>query len=167
MINVKKAVEDAVEGLRIAEVATEGPIRVNQYDNEGGVISYQLQQDGPGDAVLCAFDDDEDERAIFDSLFHADAHTRAPEAYRNVIALAEALESEQALVKSILNTKPHDDLVAKLTAEIDKSHREHEACKALIRDLQTENEYLRAELAETKARLKPYADAELDYVRDL
>ena len=92
MIDISKAKSDAEEGLRIAERATPGPIRVNRYDNDGGLISYQLQQDGPGDTVLCAFDDDENRRASCDAAFYADSRTRAPEAYQNVIALAGVID---------------------------------------------------------------------------
>jgi hypothetical protein len=62
--------------------ATPGPIDVHRYDNEGGRISYQLQQ-STGDAiVLCAFDDDDNLNARNDAAFYSHARADLPEALR-------------------------------------------------------------------------------------
>jgi hypothetical protein len=70
--------------------ATPGPIDVHRYDNEGGRISYQLQQaaDAPiKDSediaiVLCAFDDDDNLNARNDAAFYSHARVDLPEALR-------------------------------------------------------------------------------------
>lgn len=76
--------DEAEERLLITEIrsradkATEGPFDVHRYDNDSGLISYQLQQtvdDGRDALVLCAFDDEENPRAARDADFYA--HARA------------------------------------------------------------------------------------------
>lgn len=81
MIDITKAKAEAEEGLRIAEKATEKPwtIGVRQANDlvaVGDSTDYVIA----GASLVC------------DSSFICDARTRAPNAYRNVIALAEENE---------------------------------------------------------------------------
>lgn len=80
MIDVAKAKADAEEGLRIAEKATKEPW-----------VTYGQFVDGPeevGSLVQIAEDGTK-----ADLEFIADSRTRAPEAYRNVVALSEENET--------------------------------------------------------------------------
>lgn len=110
MIDILKAKADAEEGLRIAEPATEGPIYVRRYDNEGGYLSFQLTQGyerGENSAVLCEFDDLDNPRAPMDAAFYADSRTRAPEAYRNVIALVTAVATLREALDHVRDIREH------------------------------------------------------------
>lgn len=185
MIDVAKAKADAEEGLRIAEKATPGQIRVNRYDNEGGCISYQLQQDGPGDTVLCEFDDDENRRASCDAVFYADSRTRAPEAYRNVIEMAgvidrlvaERNEAESKLADIGADYREEHKRIVALGVECDDLRAQATAAKLAEEKmtLKVEEHYDRAIKAEaerdearaTIAKMEPLVTAALGLVRRL
>lgn len=75
MLNISQMKADAEEGLRIAEKATKGPWadkRRTIYDSAGAVLAKCW----PFKNQRCP-----------DAKFIADSRTRAPNAYRNVIAL--------------------------------------------------------------------------------
>lgn len=165
MIDTTKAKADAEEGLRIAGKATEGPIYVRRYDNEGGYLSFQLTQGydrGENSVALCEFDDLDNPRAPLDAAFYADSRTRAPEAYRNVIEMAGVidrllaersdLESRFAEV-SADHRDEHKRLVSmgvecdNLRAQWDAGAIDREARMIALRDLVEENGKLRAEVA--------------------
>lgn len=92
MIDTTKAKADAEEGLRIAEKATAGPWTYMPSDGAYGPRSVVADAHDRG--VLRWFSDD----TSLDGLFAADSRTRAPDAYRNVIALAEENERLRAKV---------------------------------------------------------------------
>lgn len=97
--------DEEEERLFVAEVraradkATAGPFDVHRYDNEGGMISYQLQQSSEGASlVLCAFDDEENPRAARDAEFYA--HARA-----DVHRLTDLLVSLRANITWLLGER--------------------------------------------------------------
>lgn len=99
MIDITKAKADAEEGLRIAERAAEGPwlhvhgrcLVCSSKPNHVADLNADTQDaNGP---------------------FIADSRTRAPEAYRNVIALCEENERLRLLVESWQSVaKTHEGL---------------------------------------------------------
>lgn len=97
MINTTKMKQDAEEGLRIAEKAPQGPYR--QLPGNGHIVGADDYLDTPTHIVTASTYPGQQGLVFINpnamKLF-VDARTRAPEAYRNVIALVEALESEQA-----------------------------------------------------------------------
>lgn len=110
MIDITKAKADAEEGLRIAEKAQDGPWfaayscvhsepLTKEYDRLEALIPDDASEDHPGwdalpNPVVCAIErsghgDLPSARGAHNGTFIADSRTRAPEAYRNVIALAD------------------------------------------------------------------------------
>lgn len=93
MIDITKAKADAEEGLRIAEPATKGPWHKADCVSPKIVI-YAVPQ-GPhgfGDIKTLYLGEtycDTKGQGRANLTFIADSRTRAPEAYRNVIALAD------------------------------------------------------------------------------
>lgn len=102
MIDTTKAKADAEEGLRIAEEATNGPW--NKADCVSPKIVIYAVPQGPhgfGDSKTLYLGEtycDQAGKGRANLTFIADSRTRAPEAYRNVIALAEENERLRAEV---------------------------------------------------------------------
>jgi len=61
-----------------AAKATTGPMDVHRFDNEGGSISWQIQQSADPSAVVCEISDADSVRAREDATFFARARTDVP-----------------------------------------------------------------------------------------
>lgn len=158
MVDTTKAKADAEEGLRIAEKATHGPLVPWQDSPRGrGFSVCTTDADGLGENDIAL-----DLRKP-DAVFFADSRTRAPEAYRNVIALADENERLNrrlgeagelygvALFDNERLTKERDELRAAKAASETERKSLLDAAAEFDRARQTEIERLRAEVARLSA----------------
>jgi len=132
MIDLKDMRERATEGLAIAEKATKGPL-VPWHDSERprGYSVCATDADGLGDVDIA------DTLTKEDAAFFADARTRAPDAYRDVIALCDELEDAMStldVVHCALNDAgmppaPMFDRVRALVAERDALRAERDEAR--------------------------------------
>lgn len=136
-----------VDGARRrAGKATPGPVRVNRYDNEGGLISYQLQQASPDtDAtVLCAFDDEENPRASLDAAFYASARSDVP-------ALCDLADEQAARIASLeASVALLDEQGRKMKQERDEARAGEEAATKSAAMLRAEVERMRPVVTEAE-----------------
>jgi tetratricopeptide (TPR) repeat protein len=86
VIDTTKAKADAEEGLRIAEKATEEPWVCRPSVDAIGDLCVDVISKARGNITVAS------ECGDGDGLFIADSRTRAPEAYRNVIEMADVID---------------------------------------------------------------------------
>jgi hypothetical protein len=93
MIDITKAKAAAEEGLRIAEFVTPDWCDEAGFNNAGCPTRFFLVPGNNNDAKI--------EMHAADSEWAVDSRTRAPEAYRNVIALAERVGELEAELERV------------------------------------------------------------------
>jgi tetratricopeptide (TPR) repeat protein len=86
VIDTTKAKADAEEGLRIAEKTTEEPWVCRPSVDAIGDLCVDVISKARGNITVAS------ECGDGDGLFIADSRTRAPEAYRNVIEMADVID---------------------------------------------------------------------------